>query len=508
MLDSLKSNMLSVFRKVHNSNYNQECVYREKLHKSLSKNNVLLIGNGFDLALGKLSSYQDFLLYLFLLKLYLQVNGDNLQTPLLECDKLFERSKKNNKKINSVVEIVKRKIVSIKKDKDALSSLCNFFNEKGSFLELFSRVLFQEYYSDVNKYNDSMKDHLLDNELVWSFSDYLFNKYKIRRLSDLSQFTDLYNTNLEKCVEEFFKILSPEEKDKSSIYVNGWLDVESLINFIVLPDEILENRFLQNKLSASYVSLLNRLNVALNIASASKIYNSLQSFTDQFCEFLALQDIGFISLGKSALAGIFEQYEMYVNNDKNDFFPFVNYVDEFCNTISSVIDFNYTLSSQSIFEDIYKFSQNKRTKFEIYHVNGSISVDDHKYVSNNAIFGYTNTSQRQVNVNAFKFEKRAQRQLKNVSSFDFDRLTHNRFNLMIFGHSCSPADKDIIYPLLSSPNLRFAIIFCHSTEAKLSIYKNLNDILGHEKLDHLTRQTTELNNRLIWAVLKDKKNEE
>ena len=84
---------------------------------------------------------------------------------------------------------------------------------------------------------------------------------------------------------------------------------------------------------------------------------------------------------------------------------------------------------------------------------------------------------RQVNINAFKFEKRAQRQLKNVRSFDFDRLTHNRFNLMIFGHSCSPADKDIIYPLLSSPNLRFAIIFCHSTDAKLSIYKNLNDFL-------------------------------
>ena len=508
MLDRLKSNLLYKIRKLEDREYNQDCFYREMLHKTLMKNNVFLLGNGFDLALKKLSSYQDFLLYLFLLKLYLQVNGDNLQTPLLECDKLFERSKKNNKKINSVVEIVKRKIVSIKKDKDALSSLCNFFNEKNSFLELFSRVLFQEYYSDVNKYNDSMKDHLLDKELAWSFSDFLFYKYKIRRLNDRSLFTDLYNTNLEKCVEEFIRILLPEEKDKSSIYINGWLDVESLINFIVLPDKILENRFLQNYSRTSFVSLLNRMAVALNIASASKLYNSLQSFTDQFCEYLALQDIGFISLGKSALAGIFEQYEMYVNNDKNDFFPFVNYVDEFCNTISSVIDFNYTLSSQSIFEDIYKFSQNKRTKFEIYHVNGSISVDDHKYVSNNAIFGYTNTSQRQVNVNAFKFEKRAQRQLKNVSSFDFDRLTHNRFNLMIFGHSCSPADKDIIYPLLSSPNLRFAIIFCHSIEAKLSIYKNLNDILGPEKLDHLTRQTTELNNRLIWAVLKDKKNEE
>lgn len=101
------------------------------------------------------------------------------------------------------------------------------------------------------------------------------------------------------------------------------------------------------------------MNVALNIASASKIYNSLQSFTDQFCEFLALQDIGFITLGKSALASILEQYEITVNHDLNDFFPFVNYVDEFCNTISSVIDFNYTLSSQRIFEDIYNLSQKR-----------------------------------------------------------------------------------------------------------------------------------------------------
>ena len=94
---------------------------------------------------------------------------------------------------------------------------------------------------------------------------------------------------------------------------------------------------------------------------------------------------------------------------------------------------------------------------------------NHKYISNNAILGYTNTSQRQVNINAFKFEKRAQRQLKNVRSFDFDRLTHNRFNLMIFGHSCSPADKDIIYPLLSSPNLRFAIVISLSDSSYIKL---------------------------------------
>lgn len=183
MLDRLKSNLLYKIRKLEDREYNQDCFYREMLHKTLLKNNVFLLGNGFDLALKKLSSYQDFLLYLFLIKLYLQVNGGNLQGSQLNCDILFERCKIIDQKISSVVKIVKRKIETIKQDNKALSSLCNFFNEKGSFLELFSRVIFQEYYLDVNKFNDSMKDHLLDNELIWSFSDYLFNKYKIRRLT-------------------------------------------------------------------------------------------------------------------------------------------------------------------------------------------------------------------------------------------------------------------------------------------------------------------------------------
>lgn len=96
MLDRLKSNLLYKIRKLEDSEYNQDCFYREMLHKTLMKNNVFLLGNGFDLALGKLSSYQDFLLYLFLIKLYLQVNGDNLQDPLLECDKLKIMIKKLN----------------------------------------------------------------------------------------------------------------------------------------------------------------------------------------------------------------------------------------------------------------------------------------------------------------------------------------------------------------------------------------------------------------------------
>lgn len=105
MLDRLKSNLLYKIRKLEDSEYNQDCFYREMLHKTLMKNNVFLLGNGFDLALGKLSSYQDFLLYLFLIKLYLQVNGDNLQDPLLESINYLKEVKIMIKKLNVLLKL-------------------------------------------------------------------------------------------------------------------------------------------------------------------------------------------------------------------------------------------------------------------------------------------------------------------------------------------------------------------------------------------------------------------
>lgn len=89
--------------------------YSEKLRNTLRNNNVLMIGNGFDLALGKLSSYQDFLLYLFLLKLYLHVNGEKFQGPIDNLDALFEKCTNLDPKIKFIVDIVNRKSYQLKK---------------------------------------------------------------------------------------------------------------------------------------------------------------------------------------------------------------------------------------------------------------------------------------------------------------------------------------------------------------------------------------------------------
>lgn len=137
----------------------------------------------------------------------------------------------------------------------------------------------------------------------------------------------------------------------------------------------------------------------------------------------------------------------------------------------------------------------KYNHFDFYHVNGR--SDDFT-----AVFGYTNLEQEKVNIEAFNFEKRTQRLIKNVQSVDYEALTSKPFNLFIFGHSCSPADKDVFEPLLTSNNLNIVVVYCYSEKDKLSIYKNLCEILGYKFMDHLTRQTEKLSKRLFWAIRK------
>lgn len=472
--------------------------YRDKLHNALKNNNVLMIGNGFDLALGKLTSYQDFLLYLFLLKLYLRVNGDNLQGPLDKCDVIYESCNSFDNKIKCVVEIVRIEIKSIKRNKEVLDSLRNFIYEKESFLELFSRVIFQSQFHDVEEVTEQIKDMTNEDNIGWSYSEFLFYKHKISRISNDYKSTKNFRSNLINCIEEFYNLLCPKKMDKSPIYLNGWLDVESLIQFVVMPNELLNKRFLREPIARNCIeNLIKRLDIALDIENSEKLFNSLQSFTDHFCEFLSLQEDTKLPDCVRALASILENYELSCCRVNVGFENIVDFMDVFLNSITSVVDFNYTLTSKHIFDAVHTLAEEWPSKFSIFHVNGSINNS-----GNNAIFGYTKTSQNPVNVNAFKFEKRSQRQLKDVNSPDFYALTKNKYNLIIFGHSCSPADADVIRPLLLSPNLNVVVIFCYSQEDKLSIYKNLDEILGSEKLDHLTRQTNDLENKLIWAVRK------
>lgn len=292
MMSDQSSNSM---RNFNNQKVSSLFSYRDKLHNALKNTkNVLMIGNGFDLALGKLTSYQDFLLYLFLLKLYLRVNGDNLQGPLDKCDVIYESCNSLDNKIKCVVEIVRIEIESIKSNKEVLGSLCNFIYERESFLELFSRVIFQNQYHDVEEWTEQIKDMTNEDNIGWSYSEFLFYKHKISRISNDNQFIGKFRSNIINCIEEFYNLLCPKKMDKSPIYLNGWLDVESLIQFVVMPNELLNKRFLREPIARSCIeNLIKRLDIALDIENSencSTLYNPLQIISVNFYLYKKIQN--------------------------------------------------------------------------------------------------------------------------------------------------------------------------------------------------------------------------
>lgn len=165
--------------------------------------------------------------------------------------------------------------------------------------------------------------------------------------------------------------------------------------------------------------------------------------------------------------------------------------------IYAVLNYNYSPLSDLI--DAYS---NK-----ILHVNGCSE-------KNTAIFGinenYDMSVQNTRNQYGTYFYKQTQRVLNHLLEFNFDQLLSLKhltskgkeivgFNMIIFGHSCSPADFDIIKKLLIHPNLRLAVILCYDKKSFLSSYHNIRVMIGPEKLYKMMQMYSSIKNRLIFV---------
>lgn len=91
---------------------NVECI--SGLKSSIKDNdNILLVGNGFDLALGKKTKYQDFLLYLFVICLLknIKFDGDFDEKSFICAFNNFLKSQDNvNQDIINVIDIVEKRL--------------------------------------------------------------------------------------------------------------------------------------------------------------------------------------------------------------------------------------------------------------------------------------------------------------------------------------------------------------------------------------------------------------
>lgn len=474
--------------------------------------NVLLVGNGFDLALGQKTKYSDFLLYLILIySVYIALDEpDELDIKKINIEDI-EKGFESYPDLKFYLDIFKLRLSKSPLEKEYIGDLL----EENKFTNQFLSMLLQE---ELSKSKDLTEEvilgHIKSSDATKLYIERLFtdsnnktNKTQNKLLKVglvLDKFKNIYDTN-----------------QTSSLSINGWLDVERFIEYLVLKEsDVLQNKFYpksNNKVKNCFLNNLIDEDIKNDTSTANEYFCNLQKFTDEFCCYLSThfeltivdETSNFVNKSNFSHAkSLLLQNLIIIDLKGKDELSEANIKGiDIAHHINSIIDFNYSRTTDILKDTILGEIQfNERDKLQgsyldITHVNGSCKLEGEK---NTAIFGYSRNEQKvdssELNIEAFKFEKGSQRILKNVKTLDFEKIEQGGFNLIIFGFSCAPADADVIKPLLTSSELKVAVVLCHTENEMLSIYKNLTDILGTKTINNLLRKTTKLTQRLFLIV--------
>ncbi|MEE0890738.1 MAG: AbiH family protein [Succinivibrio sp.] len=472
-------------------------------------NNILLVGNGFDLAVGLKTSYSDFVKYVSI-KFYLSKVNDHLK----KYDKYLDWIKKClNDKEN---ELGIKDSVYVKHIIGQLSNLDKEFsyfdyNTKSNYLinqpffkDFFSLILGEDLFSilctsypflqlkrsDILKFNDNYSEIKGIFEGVVEGNSNNLPYLNQKQLFDLEH--NLYG---------FIKVLN-DRIDRSNI--KQWLDVESYIELLITNDRDLSVRFYPN--NSAYVSPL-----FANPSLYKEYFSGIEDFCNLFKEYLCtVLDSAFVKFPSCIFTSNIKSFENFKDgfefpysesllNRSHGFIEFSKILN-----INVLINYNYTYTAETYLclrhlYDIYNHT---------YHVNGELDYDFHYHlqngntVSNHLVFGFSNTKSIDLKASLHAFEKKVLRVIKNTTPLDLDKLTSKPFNLLIYGHSCGIADGDVIGALLKSPRLKIAVVLCYDQESLVSITNNLIEIVEPSRFDELISNANQKvgNESLYFAV--------
>lgn len=356
---------------------------------------ILILGNGFDLAIGRKTSYKDFLEF---------------------ADKLFvERD-------DQLDEFLKKHQIDIEKYRNNL--YIQYINENKSTLgENWSNLEIM-----ISQLAEAVDFFRLNSDKLYHKSGYLYPEY----------------------VDRFHKMMNEERNSTSKIFI-GTI-------FLKLYD----------------ISGWDKLERELAISELNNLFiNHLELLTE--------------------LLEIYLSYRDYIDFEVEQIIPsetVLNAIDGISE--ASVISFNYTHTPNKL----YKIPL-KKTHF----IHGEIDLKRQKHKINTMVFGIEDKG-TEINSDLMPYQKFYQRVVKETGNtyerfFDQESDISNGIprivkNIIIFGHSVDPLDKEIFekcFDLVDKKYYQSRFIFTYFNEtAKRSIIKNLAIIRGKDKLVELTGQ--------------------
>ena len=161
---------------------------------------------------------------------------------------------------------------------------------------------------------------------------------------------------------------------------------------------------------------------------------------------------------------------------------------------SSVLNFNYTNTSSRLYgtsEEKTHFIHGRIDLDRIFsRINTMVfGIEDKENDVNSDLIPYQKYYQRVVKETGNKFEEFFKRTFYDIGD-EFGSQLPNSKNIIVFGHSVDPLDKEIFqkcFALAENGKYDYRFVFTYFDEpAKRSIVKNLAIILGKEKLIELT----------------------
>ena len=473
---------------------------------------VLLLGNGFDLQLGLKSRYEDFLLYLFFLKVLHHLSVDKIQKRkndylkvLKEGENEYFGYRENSESKScflSILEIAEKRFDSFEKENYGI--LVN-----NVLLSCIVSVLTQNLFAFLPFGSQGLFDNIFATDCI--FLD------KSKNYDDITELPAKKNLELNISVEllrgklkQYIDQITGTFDSNYLSMIKGWMDVESIIECLLTKNQHLLTRFSlsndnKSSLDISLSDYCDEQNLKDDVKNEYEMREALKQFTNEFCKFNQIQ-VDHVKEQKDLIESLKielnKEIDLYKSGQDA---TFIKKVDLFSD-IHYVLNYNYS----SLAELFQEYSKNT------LHVNGKSEDETAIFgINEDTCFSQNGAQQYQEQQNKYctYFFKQSQRVLKHVLGFNYENLnslshgyftqqfvkkTLRGFNLIIYGHSCSPADFDVIKTLLTHPNLRVAVVLCYNKEAMLSAYHNIRTMLGPQKIAEMMQVSSKMEKRLFF----------
>lgn len=513
----------------------------------MKEKNILIIGNGFDLALKRKTKYEDFI------KFACQIVGfpdrDKKYISLSETfsyavsPETILESFNSNKNVLTY-EIIEKIINSYSNSYPGLNkNNLNFIYDYN--LIFFQDATFIGYNETIEKYVSLFSDNI---QIPMGETDYfiefihdtfqdLWITYKessiyFELLLDIVQTTNFFKENYSKYTKSWYennKNIKEVNDDKIINSYRAFFDQFSdniILRFILLNKLKIDNwNNLESQISqlASGITIIKEslkeqdLSFIYNDINSQTDYDKLQSAKNNFQNFqnsshisfileeLAYQDnsdeISIYSIltrynhrveqSLNSLTLLLEFYLFYLDNieDKIEIIKNngVNIIDNF-GKIDNILTFNYTDTAEQ------KYNLDKES---IHYIHGRqnfiessidnnhlvFGIEDNDSIVNNDLVNYQKTFQRIIKKTGFKYKKFIDP--SSLKNFDICRI-------IIFGHSLDILDKEIFLDffnkdLQKATKVEFFVLYFGNDDLKSKV-RNLSTFLGKDTLVNLSSE--------------------